>query len=109
MCNAEGDPVRMSDKRHLQSGFTLLELIITLAISAILIGLAMPSLQSLIGDSEMTSTTNEFVYSLPDPWACARVLHLKPMNRCVMVLTMLAAGSCSSMPMATARGRLRIR
>lgn len=64
MYNAEGDHVRMSDKRHLQSGFTLLELIITLAISAILIGLAMPSLQSLIGDSEMTSTTNEFVYSL---------------------------------------------
>lgn len=47
-----------------QAGFTLLELIITLAISAILIGLAVPSLQSFMGDSEMTSTSNEFVYSL---------------------------------------------
>ncbi len=64
MHNAEGDHARMSSKRQQQSGFTLLELIITLALSAILIGLALPSLQSLMGDSEMTSTSNEFVYSL---------------------------------------------
>ena len=64
MHNAEGDHARMSSKRQLPSGFTLLELLITLAVSAILIGLAMPSMQSLLGDSEMTSTSNEFVYSL---------------------------------------------
>ena len=65
MHNAEGDHARMSSKRPRQpSGFTLLELLITLAVSAILIGLAMPSLKSLMSDSEMTSTSNEFVYSL---------------------------------------------
>ena len=46
------------------SGFTLLELLITLAISTILIALAVPSLKSFMGDSEMTSTSNEFVHSL---------------------------------------------
>jgi type IV fimbrial biogenesis protein FimT len=39
-------------------------LIITLAISAILIGLAVPSLQSFMGDSEISATSNDFVYSL---------------------------------------------
>jgi len=47
-----------------ESGFTLLELIITLAISAILIALAVPSMQSFLGDSEMSATSNDFVYSL---------------------------------------------
>ncbi len=64
MRNAEGDHARMSKRPLLQFGFTLLELLITLAISAILIGLAVPSLKSFMGDSELTSTSNEFVHSL---------------------------------------------
>lgn len=42
----------------------MLELIIALAISAIMIGLAVPSMQSFMGDSEISSTSNHFVYSL---------------------------------------------
>ena len=42
----------------------MLELMITLAISAILLGLAVPSLQSFMGSSEISSTSNDFVYSL---------------------------------------------
>ena len=64
MHNAEGDLARMSKRLQLQAGFTLLELLITLAISAILMGLAVPSLKSFLGDSEMTATSNEFVHSL---------------------------------------------
>jgi len=42
----------------------MLELLMALAISAILLGLAVPSMQSFMGDSEISSTSNEFVYSL---------------------------------------------
>lgn len=47
-----------------EKGFTFLELMITLAISAILLGLAIPSLQSWHGDSAIVSTTNDFVTSV---------------------------------------------
>jgi type IV fimbrial biogenesis protein FimT len=46
------------------TGFTLLELIIAVAIGGILLGLAVPSMQSLLSDSEMAATSNEFVHSL---------------------------------------------
>lgn len=42
----------------------MLELLIALAIAAILLGLAVPSLQSFMSSSEMSATNNRFVYSL---------------------------------------------
>jgi len=47
-----------------ETGFSFLELMITLAIGAILLGLALPSLQSWHGDSEIVASTNDFVTSL---------------------------------------------
>ncbi len=54
----------MQSTRLQQIGFSLLELMIALAIAAIVLGLAVPSLQSFVGGSEMSATNNQFVYSL---------------------------------------------
>lgn len=48
----------------LQQGITLVELIFTLAIAAIVLTVAIPSLSSLIDDIQMTSTLNKFVGNL---------------------------------------------
>ena len=47
-----------------QSGFTLIELIITLSILTILVTLAVPSFQNLIASSRISTTTNDFHASL---------------------------------------------
>ncbi|MEE9321304.1 MAG: GspH/FimT family pseudopilin [Granulosicoccus sp.] len=54
----------MLDEPQSEYGFTLLELIITMAIGAILLSLAMPSFRSMMGDSAMTGTANDFVFAL---------------------------------------------
>ena len=53
----------MSINRH-NSGFTLLELMITLAIAAILSSLAAPSFSNMIKDNRMTTQYNELLASL---------------------------------------------
>lgn len=45
-------------------GFSLLEMLVTIAIAAILLGYAMPSFRTIVGESEITATVNEFVFSL---------------------------------------------
>ena len=46
------------------SGFTLVELMVTLAVAAILMALAVPSFTSVINGNRLTSTANELVSSL---------------------------------------------
>jgi len=47
-----------------QSGFSLVEIFITLVIFSIIAALALPSYQGLVGNSKIVSTTNEFVTSI---------------------------------------------
>lgn len=54
--------VRIIDSRSL-SGFTIIELMVTLAISATLIGVAAPSFQSVIANTRQTSQLNSLVGS----------------------------------------------
>lgn len=46
------------------NGFTLLELIVTIAIASILVGLAIPTFTDLIKSSQLTTTNNEVVANL---------------------------------------------
>lgn len=48
----------------INKGFTMLELMITLSIAAILAATAVPSFQSLMAQSQLTTQTNELVASL---------------------------------------------
>lgn len=54
----------MTESRTKNKGFTLVELMITLAIAAILVGLAAPSFNDLIKDSRLTTQINSLTASL---------------------------------------------
>lgn len=51
-------------RRRAQRGFTLIELIVTLVISAILLSVAAPAYQSFIGSTALTTATNDLVAAL---------------------------------------------
>lgn len=50
--------------RDKQCGFTLIELMVTLVISAILLSVAVPAYQSFIGSTALTTATNDLVAAL---------------------------------------------
>lgn len=47
-----------------QAGFSLLELMMTIAIAGILLGLAIPSFTTFVSDSKVSAATNDLVYAL---------------------------------------------
>jgi type IV fimbrial biogenesis protein FimT len=53
----------MRNRKSLHA-FTLVELMVTLAIASVLVGIATPSLQSMISNSRLTSNTNQLVGAL---------------------------------------------
>jgi type IV fimbrial biogenesis protein FimT len=56
-------PIDMSKKRK-NSGFTIIELMITLVVAAILLTVGVPSYQSLVRNNRLTTQVNTFVGSL---------------------------------------------
>lgn len=54
----------MCNNRKSTSGFTLLELMITISVAGILMAMAIPSFSDMIRNNRLTSYTNEFVTSL---------------------------------------------
>lgn len=71
------------DRRSKIQGFTLLELMVTIAIAAILLTLALPSFQGTLRSNRLATTTNQFNAAI----ALARSEAIK---------TTLAAGLCPS-------------
>ncbi|MBN7138474.1 hypothetical protein A7A76_00695 [Lysobacter enzymogenes] len=54
----------MRSRRGTQSGFTLLELMVTVAVAAVVVGLAVPSFIATINRSRLAGAANELVASL---------------------------------------------
>ena len=73
-------------------GFTLIELMITIAIAAILMTLAVPSFSLMINNSKITSKTNEFIGSLN----LARSEALKRSNNVSMCKSNTTYSACVS-------------
>jgi type IV fimbrial biogenesis protein FimT len=76
--------------RHIQKGFTLIELFIALSVAAILLTLAMPSFSTLTMNKRITTQTNDFIVSL----ALARAEALKRVRR-VTVCPSANGSSCA--------------
>ena len=75
-----------------QSGATLLELMVVLAVSAILLGVGVPSFVALTNGSRLTSATNELVSSLH----LARSEAIKRNSRVVMCTSATGASCVAS-------------
>lgn len=84
----------MPSTRIHQQGLTLLELLVALAIAAILMGLAVPSMKTMLSSSEMSSTNNEFVYSLQSARSEA-IKRAIPVGVCSSTNPMAEAATCA--------------
>ena len=84
---------------HKKNGFTLIELMVTISIAAILISIAVPSFKTMLKNNRVTAATNEFVTAL----VLARSEALKRNNN-ISICTSLNQQSCSGSTSDYAKG-----
>lgn len=90
-------PLRLPNahRRHApQGGFTLVELMVTLAVLAILIGVAIPSFSTLMASNRLTAATNNFVTAIN----LARMEALRRNQRVTLCKAAPGATSCDTSP-----------
>ena len=78
-----------------QLGFTLLEMLVAMAIGAVLLSVALPSFQSLMGSSQMTATANTLVHSLQTSRSEA-IKRARSVGLCTSSNSMTANPSCTN-------------
>jgi len=78
-----------------QSGFTFVELAVVLAITAIIVAVGIPSFGKFMEGARMSSTTNDYVYSLHKARSEA-VKRVTGVALCVSNTSMDADASCAS-------------
>lgn len=83
---------RINDR---EQGLSLIELMIVLALAAILVGLAVPSFQSLVARNHLTATTNTLVFSLQTARSEA-IKRSLPAGVCTSNNSLDANASCSA-------------
>jgi type IV fimbrial biogenesis protein FimT len=83
-----------TQKRH-QLGFTLIELIVALTIAAIVIGIGMPSFGSFMRGAKISTTTNDYVFSLHKARSEA-VKRVTGTGLCPSVNSMTAGATCAT-------------
>ncbi len=78
-----------------ESGFTFMELMITLAVGSILLAVAVPSFQSLMTSNQLTATTNTLVFSLQTARSEA-IKRALPAGVCTSSNSLEDAATCST-------------
>jgi len=85
----------MHHKLNTQSGFSLIELVVAMAIAGILLGVGVPSFKSFIASSKMTEVNNALVYSIQLARS-ASVERLEPVGLCVSDDPMASEAVCTT-------------
>ncbi len=76
-------------------GFSLLELLVTLAIAAIVLGIGLPSFKQVMADSQMTAVSNALVYSVHTARS-ESVERMQPVGICTSTNPMELAAGCDN-------------
>lgn len=79
----------------IESGFSLIELMITLVVGSILLAVAVPSFQSLMTSNKLTATTNTLVFSLQTARSEA-IKRAQPAGVCTSGNSLDPEASCSN-------------
>lgn len=85
----------MHSKRLQERGFTLLELMITLGIVSIIAVAALPSMGNILGDSEVTASSNQLVFGLQSARSEA-IKRITPVGLCPSAKPMEDTPTCGS-------------